>query len=94
MPRLPSTHVETSRTIVACHEIQKWTEDGQFCHEASGCLKLPGVDLSSRVIQRGQGWLGFAPVMMGYKDQVVASTIALPIRQKIEKGGQSIVHFR
>ena len=35
-----------------------------------------------------------APGMMGYKVQVVASAIALPIRWKIEKGGWSTVDFR
>ncbi|KAB2616404.1 S2-RNase [Pyrus ussuriensis x Pyrus communis] len=65
-----------------------------FAHEAGGCLKLPDVDSSSTVVQRGQGWLGFAPGMMGYKDQVVASAIALPICRKIEKGGGSTIDFR
>ncbi|KAB2595528.1 hypothetical protein D8674_030978 [Pyrus ussuriensis x Pyrus communis] len=64
-----------------------------FAHEAGGCLKLPDVDSSSTVVQRGQGWLGFAPGMMGYKAQVVASAIALPICRKIEKGGGSWVGF-
>ncbi|KAB2634670.1 S2-RNase [Pyrus ussuriensis x Pyrus communis] len=30
-----------------------------FAHKAGGCLKLPDVDSSSTVVQRGQGWLGF-----------------------------------
>ncbi|RXI03206.1 hypothetical protein DVH24_003858 [Malus domestica] len=60
-----------------------------FSHEADRCLKLLGVYSSSTVIQRGQGWSGFAPRMMGCKAQVVASAIALSIRQKIEKGGRS-----
>ena len=64
-----------------------------FAHKADRCLKLHGVDSSSTVVQRGQGWLGFAPGMMGYKAQVVASAIALSIRQKIEKGGRSTVDF-
>ncbi|KAB2623348.1 S2-RNase [Pyrus ussuriensis x Pyrus communis] len=38
-----------------------------FSHEAGGCLKLPDVDSSSTVVQQGQGWLGCAPGMMGYK---------------------------
>ncbi|KAB2602578.1 S2-RNase [Pyrus ussuriensis x Pyrus communis] len=62
-----------------------------FAHEVGRCLKLPGVDLSSTVVQRGQGWLGFAPRRMGYKAQVVASAIALPICRKIKKGGRSTV---
>ncbi|RXH75782.1 hypothetical protein DVH24_039481 [Malus domestica] len=41
------------------------------------------------MVQRGQGWLGFSPGMMGYKAQVVASATALPIRQKIENGCRS-----
>ncbi|KAM1132158.1 hypothetical protein ACFX19_047288 [Malus domestica] len=57
-----------------------------FSHEAGGCLKLPDVDLSSTVVQWDQGWLGFAPGMMGYKAQVVASAIALPICGKNKKG--------
>ncbi|CAN6725497.1 unnamed protein product [Malus baccata var. baccata] len=65
-----------------------------FTHKAGGCLKFPGVDSSSTVVQRGQGWLGFAPGMMGYKVQVVALAIALPIRQKIEKGGRSTIDFQ
>ncbi|CAN6560410.1 unnamed protein product [Malus baccata var. baccata] len=68
-----------------------------FSHEADRCLKLPGIDSSSTVIQRGQGWSGFSPRMMGYKAQVVASAIALSICRKIEKGGRSIaraVDFR
>ncbi|CAN6574143.1 unnamed protein product [Malus baccata var. baccata] len=32
--------------------------------------------------------------MMGYKAQMVASAIALPIRRKIEKGGRSTIDFR
>ncbi|KAB2623230.1 S2-RNase [Pyrus ussuriensis x Pyrus communis] len=32
-----------------------------FAHKAGGCLKLPDVNSSSTVVQRGQGWLGFAP---------------------------------
>ena len=60
-----------------------------FAHKAGGCLKLPGVDSSSTVVQRDQGWLGFSPRMMGYKAQVVASAIALPIRQKFEKSGRT-----
>ena len=65
-----------------------------FAHKAGGCLKLPGVDPSSTVVQRGQGWLGFSLGMMSYKSQVVALAIALPIRRKIEKGGRSTVDFR
>ena len=65
-----------------------------FAHKASGCLKLPGVDSSSTVVQRGQGWLGFSPGMMGYKSQVVVSGIALLICRKIEKSGRSTVDFR
>ncbi|KAB2609589.1 cell division control protein 48 E-like [Pyrus ussuriensis x Pyrus communis] len=65
-----------------------------FAHKAGGCLKLSDVDSSSTVVQRGQGWLGFAPRMMGYKAQVVASAIALPICRKIEKGGRSTIDFR
>ena len=65
-----------------------------FSHKAGGCLKLPGVYSSSTVVQRGQGWLGISPGMMGYKAQVVALAITLPIRRKIEKGGRSTVDFR
>ena len=66
---------------------------GNFAHKAGGCLKLPGVDSLSTMVQRGQGWLGFSPGMMGYKAQVVSSAIALPICRKIEKGGQSTIDF-
>ncbi|KAB2635872.1 S2-RNase [Pyrus ussuriensis x Pyrus communis] len=62
-----------------------------FAHKAGGGLKLPDVDSSSTVVQRGQGWLGFAPGMMGYKAQVVASAITLPICRKIKKGARSTV---
>ncbi|KAB2635753.1 S2-RNase [Pyrus ussuriensis x Pyrus communis] len=62
-----------------------------FAHKANRCLKLPGVDSSSTVVQRGQGWLGFAPGIMGYKAQVVASAITLPICRKIKKGAWSTV---
>ncbi|KAM0986108.1 hypothetical protein ACFX13_013576 [Malus domestica] len=72
-----------------CHKVQKWTEDGQFFPQSRRCLKLPGVDSSSTVDQRGQGWLGFAHGMMGYKTQVVASAITLPICLKIEKSGRT-----
>ncbi|KAB2634432.1 S2-RNase [Pyrus ussuriensis x Pyrus communis] len=65
-----------------------------FAHKAGGCLKFPDVDLLSTVVQRGQGWLGFAPGMMGYKAQVVASAIALLICRKSEKGGWSTIDFR
>ncbi|KAM0997152.1 hypothetical protein ACFX2C_007068 [Malus domestica] len=60
-----------------------------FANKVSECIKLPGINSSSTVVQWGQGWLGFSPGIMGYKDQVVALAIALPIRQKIENGGQS-----
>ncbi|RXH71577.1 hypothetical protein DVH24_018932 [Malus domestica] len=60
-----------------------------FAHKTGGCLKLPRVNSSSTVVQRGQGWLGFSTRMMGYKAQVVASAIALPIFQKMENGGRS-----
>ncbi|KAM2564664.1 hypothetical protein TB2_012929 [Malus domestica] len=79
---IPTTKSKSGRKMV------------NFAHKADGCLKLPSVDLSSTVVQWGQGWLGFAPGMMGYKAQVVALPIALPIRRKIEKGGRSIVDFR
>ncbi|KAB2611700.1 S2-RNase [Pyrus ussuriensis x Pyrus communis] len=65
-----------------------------FAHKAGRCLKLPDVDSSSTVVQRGQGWLGFSPGMMGYKAQVVASAITLPICRKIKKSGRSTVGFR
>ena len=58
-----------------------------FAHKAGECLKLPGIDPSSTMVQRGQGWLVFAPGMMGYKAQGVASAIVLSIRRKIENGG-------
>ncbi|KAB2597217.1 major latex allergen Hev b 5-like [Pyrus ussuriensis x Pyrus communis] len=64
-----------------------------FAHKANGYLKLSGVNSSSTVVQRGQGWLEFSPRMMGYKAQVVASGITLPICQKLENNGQSIVDF-
>ncbi|KAB2595438.1 S ribonuclease [Pyrus ussuriensis x Pyrus communis] len=72
---IPATKSKSGRKMV------------NFAHEAGGCLKLPDVDSSSTVVQRGQGWLGFAAGMMGYKAQVVALAIALPICRKIEKGG-------
>lgn len=79
---IPATKSKSGRKMV------------NFAHEAGGCLKLPDVDSSSTVVQRGQGWLGFAPGMMGYKAQVVASAIALPICRKMEKGGRSTIDFR
>ncbi|KAB2600371.1 S2-RNase [Pyrus ussuriensis x Pyrus communis] len=60
-----------------------------FAHKVGGCLKLPCIDSSSTVVQWGKGWLRFSPGMMGYKAQVVASAIALPIHRKIEKSGFS-----
>ena len=77
-----------------CHEVQKWTEDCQFCPQSRLVPKTSPTSISSStVVQRGQGWLGFSPGMMGYKAQVVASAIALPIRQKIENSGRSIIDF-
>ena len=76
---IPATKSKSGRKMV------------NFFHKAGGCLKLPGVDPSSAVVQRGQGWLVFSPRMMGYKAQVMASAITLPIGRNIEKGGRSTV---
>ncbi|RXH80390.1 hypothetical protein DVH24_041537, partial [Malus domestica] len=77
----PATKSKSGRKVV------------NFVHKAGWCLKLPGVDSSSTVVQQGQGWLRFSPEMMGYKAQVVASAIAMPIRWNIEKSGRSTVDF-
>ena len=78
---IPATKSKSGRKMV------------NFAHEAGGCLKLPDVDSSSTVVQRGQGWSGFSPGMMGYKAQVVTSALALLICRKIEKGGRSTIDF-
>ncbi|TQE06000.1 hypothetical protein C1H46_008424 [Malus baccata] len=64
-----------------------------FADKVGGCLKLLGIDSSPTVVQRGQGWSGFTPEMMGYKTQVVVSAIALPIHWKNEKGGWRTIGF-
>ncbi|KAM1419053.1 hypothetical protein ACFXTO_022630 [Malus domestica] len=66
----------------------------KFSHKFGRCLNILDIYSSSTVVQRGQGWLRFALGMMGYKDQVVASAIALLICQKIEKSGRSTILTR
>ncbi|KAB2625861.1 S2-RNase [Pyrus ussuriensis x Pyrus communis] len=81
----------SGETFIPATESKSGRKMVNFSHKAGGCLKLPGVDSSSTVVQRGQVWLGFSPGMMGYKAQVVASTITLPIFRKIKKRARSTV---
>ncbi|KAB2620710.1 S2-RNase [Pyrus ussuriensis x Pyrus communis] len=62
-------------------------------NKTGGCLKLPSVNSSPMMVQQDQIWSGFTPGMMGYKNQVVALAIALPIHRKNEKGGWSTIGF-
>ena len=83
----------TKTTFIPAMKSKSGQKMVNFTHKAGGCLKLLGVDLLSTLVQRGQGCLLFSPGMRGSKAQVVASAIALPICQKIEKGGRSTVDF-
>ncbi|KAB2600122.1 S ribonuclease [Pyrus ussuriensis x Pyrus communis] len=68
--------VQRGTTFIPTTKSKSGRKMVNFPHKADRCLKLPGINL-------------FSPGMMGYKAQVVASTIALPIRRKIENGGRS-----